>query len=133
MQSSSSSDFDQWNALKKNLDSKVFDLYFKEGEVWWASIGRNIGTEVYGKGPLFRRPVLIVRKLSGYHCIVIPFSSKKKVGSWFTSLRIHGRTQVALLYQMKAMSTHRLESRMAQLSDDDLVRIKHQLRMLLML
>ena len=43
-------DFDSWNEAKKGLDSYDVFLPIKEGEVWWCSIGMNIGIEMCGKG-----------------------------------------------------------------------------------
>jgi len=39
-------DFDKWNMKKKKLDKNKRDLLFKEGEIWWCSLGVNIGEEV---------------------------------------------------------------------------------------
>jgi mRNA interferase MazF len=51
-------EFDQWNIKKQQLEKGVGyrNIYFNQGDVWWCSIGKNIGTESYGKGLDFRRP-----------------------------------------------------------------------------
>ena len=52
--------FADWARLKlrihlyKNLDS----VYFRERQIWWASVGQNIGVESNGKNANFERPVL---------------------------------------------------------------------------
>lgn len=56
--------FDLWNSFKKILSVKISEnaekkILFKEGEIWWASIGYNLGEEVCGKGEKFRRPVIV--------------------------------------------------------------------------
>jgi len=55
--------FDEWIKQKKKLDShdSTDSLYVKEREVWWISIGVNVGAEIDGKNELFERPVLIFR------------------------------------------------------------------------
>lgn len=75
--------FDLWNEKKKYLDSSERNLLFKEGEIWWCSMGINIGEEVYGKGKEFRRPAVILKKLSRNTCIILPTTSQKRVGSWY--------------------------------------------------
>ena len=57
--------FDDWNIIKKDVHSsdKNKSLFFNEKEVWWVTIGINIGLEIYGKGSSFTRPVLILKKL----------------------------------------------------------------------
>lgn len=43
------SDHDIWNEQKKNLHEIKNLPTFKEGEIWWCSVGKNIGKEDYGK------------------------------------------------------------------------------------
>lgn len=57
--------FDKWNAVKKKLQDETRVRYFRERQVWWCSIGQNLGSESYGKGETFTRPVLVFKKLSG--------------------------------------------------------------------
>ena len=38
-------DFDTWNALKKHIDRKRFLAFVHAREVWWCSLGLNVGTE----------------------------------------------------------------------------------------
>jgi hypothetical protein len=45
--------FNDWNDLKKNLDSLENHPLFQEREVWWCSVGVNIGSEIFGKSGLF--------------------------------------------------------------------------------
>ncbi len=57
-------DFDCWNDIKKKLDESKKTLFFKERDVWWCSIGLNVGDEENGKNQFFSRPVLVVRKFN---------------------------------------------------------------------
>ena len=41
--------YDNWNSLKKHLAKKPADVYCNTREIWWCSVGMNIGTELYGK------------------------------------------------------------------------------------
>jgi mRNA interferase MazF len=85
--------FDDWNIKKKNLqfldNSYGHELYFKVGDVWWCSVGLNIGKESFGKGADFRRPVLIIKKLSAELYIVLSLTTKYKVGTWFTNVMLN--------------------------------------------
>jgi hypothetical protein len=57
--------FDDWNEYKKYLDiSEKESVQFHEPEIWWCSIGINIGSEQNSGTDNFSRPVLIVRKWS---------------------------------------------------------------------
>ena len=79
-------EYDIWNEQKKRISQTSKNLSFKEREVWWCALGLNIGKESYGKGNAFRRPVLILKKLSSETSIVLPITSQKKTGSWFDSV-----------------------------------------------
>lgn len=55
--------FFEWISLKKSLDSIIIDPpYVSDGEMWWASLGHNVGSEIDGKSRLFSRPVIIFKK-----------------------------------------------------------------------
>ena len=54
-------EFDQWNTLKKDIQD--IQEHIGDGCVYWVSIGQNIGYEVCGKGPEFKRPVLVLKRI----------------------------------------------------------------------
>lgn len=112
-------DFDAWNVKKKVLDKNKRNLLFKEGEIWWCSLGVNVGEEVYGKGIDFRRPVIVLKKLSRNSCIVIPTSTQKREGSWYHHLVVQNIERWALMHQMRFVSANRLYVRESALSDGD--------------
>ena len=122
--------FDEWNELKKKLhkDNKV--LICREREIWWASIGENIGTEINGKGENFLRPVLIVRK-HGASFFGVPLSSKLHRGMWYNWFEYRGRIQCALLSQAKTISVNRLRYKMGRIPREDFERINGALSGLL--
>jgi mRNA-degrading endonuclease toxin of MazEF toxin-antitoxin module len=126
-------DFDKWNSVKKKLENNQRKFFFKEGEIWWMSIGVNIANESCGKGEVFRRPVLVLRKLSGNSFIGLPLSSKEKIGSWFADVSINNNKRCVLLYQIRMFSTNRFESRLATLDDNDFKKVKEKLEQLLKL
>jgi len=37
--------FDEWNEVKKQVDTRSNIIQFKEREVYWASVGENVGFE----------------------------------------------------------------------------------------
>lgn len=70
--------FDEWNEVKKKLDKKTGNSLFREGQIWWCSVGQNVGSETYGKGKIFARPVLVFKRLSAQLFIGIPLTTKQK-------------------------------------------------------
>lgn len=56
----------KWHKIKIDIQLAVdkSNLYFYEKDVWWASLGANIGHEEDGKNKKFERPVLILKKFN---------------------------------------------------------------------
>ncbi|MBP9751301.1 MAG: type II toxin-antitoxin system PemK/MazF family toxin [Candidatus Moranbacteria bacterium] len=117
-------DFDEWNSKKKQLDVVSRKLLFKEGEIWWCSIGVNVGEEVYGKGEYFRRPVVILRKLSGNTCIVMPTTTRERSGSWYHHLNIRNKDRWVMMNQIRLISANRLWVRESTLSREEFEELK---------
>lgn len=117
-------DFDKWNSKKKKLDVVSRRLLFKEGEIWWCSIGVNVGEEVYGKGEYFRRPVVILRKLSANTCIVMPTTTRERSGSWYHHLNIRNKKRWVMMNQIRLISANRLWVRESTLSSEELEELK---------
>jgi mRNA interferase MazF len=117
-------DFDAWNIKKKKLDKDRRDLLFKEGEIWWCAVGKNIGEEVYGKGREFRRPVVVLKKLSHNSCIAIPTTTKPREGSWYHHLNVAHKDRWVMMNQIRFISANRLWVRESSLSVDEFRKLK---------
>ncbi len=124
--------FNQWNVIKQQLNVQDKKISFKEGDIWWCSLGQNIGTEIYGKGALFRRPVFILKKLSSYSCVVVPVTTKGKIGSWYFEFKTSNlENRWLALHQIKHVSINRLSSYQTSLSQSLILEIKKSLAKLL--
>lgn len=124
-------EFDNWNEQKKQLENAKQEILFKQGEVWWCAVGANIADESCGKGKIFTRPVLVLKKLSGQNYIGIPLSTKRKTGTWFIDIKIQGETVSALLYQIRMFSANRFQRRLTTLDSADFALVKEKLEVLL--
>lgn len=109
----------EWCSLKITLAFKHTPAVFKQGEIWWCSIGMNIGEEIYGKGPLYARPVLVFKKLTTNSFLGLPLTSQVKDGSWYIKVTIHGKTSRVMLNQARTFDRKRIISRMGTLDDPD--------------
>ena len=123
--------YDAWNSVKKELDSLDNKVFFKEREIFWMSIGENIGFEQNGKGEIFSRPVLIVKKFSKNIFYGIPLSTKIKDGTFFYAFEFQGKMSNALLVQGRLFDSKRLENKMGMLEKDEFQLLKVKLRELL--
>ena len=73
--------FNEWNNLKQEIQDKEITINIKEKNIYFLSLGQNIGTESYGKGDKFLRPVIVFKKLGKNYFLGIPLTSKVKDGN----------------------------------------------------
>ncbi len=118
--------FLEWIGLKQKLHSSLqCPPLLSEGEVWWASLGENIGFEINGKSKDFTRPVLIFRKLSRQFYFVIPLTTQMHIGSWYVNYKQGGRDATACLHQARSIDFRRLHRRVGELDQMDFRRIQN--------
>lgn len=121
-------DFDAWHELKKQLDANNDNsTEFHEREIWWCSIGVNIGREQDGKNHAFERPVLIIRKFNNELATVVPLSSKIKTGSYFYTWTDVNKVSSVLLMQLRLISAKRLQRIIKKMPAIHFVAIKQKL------
>jgi mRNA interferase MazF len=97
---------------------------FKEGEIWWCSMGMNIGREIFGKGKDFSRPVVIFKKIGGDSFLAIPLTKQLKNGSWYVPILYENIERRALLAQIRILDQRRLIRKMGALSDGNVEELK---------
>ncbi|MFA5936257.1 MAG: type II toxin-antitoxin system PemK/MazF family toxin [Candidatus Paceibacterota bacterium] len=116
-------DFDNWNIKKKEL-SNIKRVYFHKGDIWLASIGKNIGDEEDGKHSSFERPVLVVRKFNNNIFLGVPLTSNKgKEGKYYHKL-ISFSGSITILSQVRLFDAKRLLRLMGKIENKELQEIK---------
>lgn len=118
-------DFDTWNREKKIVDEKIVkrDLFFYAGEIWWCSVGLNVGVEADGKNENFERPMLVVKKFNADMIWVLPLTKNGKENKYYYKLDLVTTESWVLLSQIKTFSTKRLLRRMDSVSEADFLGI----------
>jgi mRNA interferase MazF len=117
--------FYEWIELKVKLnfsDQKPPNVY--PGELWWASLGKNVGFEINGKSELFTRPVIVLKRFAPGFYFVIPVTTQNRRGTWYVSFVQGSKTMVACLQQARSLDYRRLYSRLGSLDDADFHRVK---------
>ena len=106
--------------------------FFQEREVWFSSLGANIGSEQDGKGDYFLRPIVIIRKFSDHTFWAIPLTRALKNDKchFVFSIDRYGEN-AAILSQMRLIDARRLRYRIAFLSEVDSRLINEKLKALL--
>ena len=108
-----------WTGRKTDIHfAERAEFYFYEREVWWASLGENIGSETNGKNFHFERPVVIVKKFSKDMLFVIPTTTKMKIGTWYQPMEFGTVKTQAVLAQARTISAKRLIRKIGNLSPE---------------
>ena len=116
--------FKEWFKLKIVLWDKQSKVVFKQGDIWWCSLGVNLGEEIFGKGTKFTRPVLIFRKFTSNSFLGLPLTKQEKKGSWYVEITIHQDRRWVMLNQARVLDKKRLTSRIGVLDDADFKKVK---------
>ena len=102
-------DFDTWNKNKKIIHAENENKLYHEREVWWCSLGVNIGFEQDGTGTVGERPILILKGFSKQVCLVIPLTTSEKKNPYHISLgKVDGKNACAIISQIRLVDTKRL-------------------------
>ncbi len=124
--------FDQWNQKKKQINKDIFDNFVHTREVWWCSLGINIGFEQDGKHEFFERPVLVLKKFSRDMVLVIPLTSKIKEDNKYFLKFTHNDTQFsAIISQLRLISTKRLRRKIYSMDSEIFNSIRHKVKEML--
>lgn len=119
-------DFHRWNRNKIWIDRNKKRPFFKEREVWWITLGENIGSEENGKGTDFRRPVLVFKKFNTDLFWGIPLSTKiKRNNPFYQPIILEGQPEQSLIIsQIRMLDAKRLLKRIDTISEGAFVEIR---------
>ena len=124
--------FNEWNEVKKQVDERKISINFKEREIYWVSIGENIGFEQNGKGQEFARPVIIIKKLNKQLFFGVPLSTTIRDGSYFYNFEfLKNLKSSALLVQAKVFDIKRANQKLGMINKKDFTELKKKLGELL--
>lgn len=128
-------DFDKWNGLKKKIDTREDveenEIFIKNRQIWWCSIGLNVGSEQNGHGEVFERPVLVLRKYTAETFLGVPLTSKKKDGNYYFKLEPYsGVSSYVILSQAKVIDRKRVRRMIYEISYQEYQKIIEQYKKL---
>lgn len=110
-------DFNRWNLQKQKIHARG-SIFCNPREIWWCSLGMNIGSEQNGRNEIFERPVLITKVFSKETCRIIPMTSKIKEDEHHMSISYERIKSTLILSQMKTISTKRLSRKIGRLDEE---------------
>ncbi len=123
--------FDEWNKEKKNLQEREVLAPFHEREIWWCSIGVNLGHEEDGKNIYHERPVLVLKKFNNQLAWILPMTSVRKEGAYYFGLSYDGMAFTVMLSQLRLVSVKRFRRFIRKISSEHHQLIKEKIMILL--
>ncbi len=124
--------FDQWNEHKKYMHVETERKFYHPREVWWCSLGVNVGFEEDGTGSEFERPVLILKGFSKEVCLIVPLTTSTKVNPYHVKVGIvDSREAFAIISQIRLIDTKRLSNKVGRLKEKKFEEIKKAVKGLL--
>lgn len=122
---------DKWNAVKKRIDSNQTKQGVEIQRIYWTKIGQNVGSEVFGKGENFARPVLVISAFYNGTFLGVPLTSKiqnKRGRLYYKFMDNKGKMQTALLGQMKILDIKRIGAYLSRIDDENFVKLKEKIK-----
>ena len=122
--------FENWNILKNKLHFKSDEKvpFFYEREIWWCSLGQNIGYEQDGKNTNFSRPVLVLRIFNRYVFWALPLTTKNKTGRYYYHYKYKNVEYSVILSQLRLVSSKRLIRKIGVLPKNDFLAVRKQIK-----
>ena len=124
-------DYKMWTKVKVSINNSLpRPIGVKIRQIWYCSMGENIGFEEDGKGVKFVRPVLILKTYGTHMCHIVPLSTtQKRSGPFYYPFNGRtGKISVALLSQSRVVDSARLYRKIGIASKDDFEKIKTKFR-----
>ena len=127
-------DFDIWNLQKQNIENHDKKFLFKERDIIFIKMGKNIGYEKNGKGLEFIRPVVVVRKFNKNIFWGMPLTSKPLVhkNKYYMSLgEVRGTSNWAILSQGRSFDIKRAKHKIGMLDKKIFEKLKQKTKEIL--
>lgn len=121
--------FDIWNKQKKIIDQQRQQIFFKERDVFFISMWKNIWWEQDGKWNNFVRPVIIIKSFTNTLFWWIAITTKEKQWIYYHTfdLQYDKGNRVAILSQIRLYDAKRLISKIGTISIQDFWKIRKKL------
>ena len=127
-------DFQIWHDKKSMVDQIERRPFFHEGEIWWCTLGANIGFEQDGGGKDYLRPVIVYKKFNNEIFWAIPLTHTDKKTKYYFQLTKNGnaQTSTAILSQIRLIDARRLSHKLEDnVSKEDFASLTKKFKALL--
>lgn len=112
-------DFDRWNTKKKEIHGQEPKIFCHPREIWWCSLGVNIGFEQDGTGKNFDRPVVVIKSFNKNVFFGVALTGSKRTGKYYFPVgKLDGREASVILSQVRLIDTKRFIRKMGTLEKE---------------
>ena len=123
--------FDDWIEYKKTINDAPGKMYSKR-DIWWCSLGVNVGFEQDGTGKSYERPVVVLRGFSRAVCLIVPLTTSTKENKYHVALRdVDGKPAAAIISQIRLVDTKRFIDKIGMLDKEKFAEMKKAVKDLL--
>lgn len=107
-------DFQKWHTKKLAIDQIEKRPFFHEGEIWWCTLGMNVGFEQDGGGEDYLRPVIVYKKFNNEVFWAIPLTHTDKQTRYYFQLTQgeDSPKSTAILSQIRLVDARRLSHKL---------------------
>jgi len=121
-------DFQRWNIQKIDLNDNKARANFHERDIWFATVGANIGFEQDGKGQEFLRPIIVVKKFNNDIFWGVPTTKKEKIGKYYLKVLFNESYSTnAILSQLRLADCKRLKYQIGIINEGDFDEMKKRI------
>ena len=122
-------DFDSWNTRKKAIHNSGENKFYHPRDIWWCSLGANVGFEQDGTGVIKTRPVVIISGFSKNVCLIIPLTTSQKDNRYYLKIgKIKNKEASAIVSQIRLIDTKRLVKKMEVINKNKFEEIRKAVR-----
>jgi len=123
---------------KSEIHNGKIRPFFHEREIWFSSLGENVGFEQDGSGENFMRPIIILKKFNNEVVWVLPLTRTDKTGRYYFKIsltaddgKVDDRPSVAILSQIRLVDAKRLQYKIGDVKEFEFLKLKEALIALL--
>lgn len=123
--------FTNWHKIKIEVEKKENRVYFQSRDVFFCSIGENVGFEQDGRGEEFLRPVAVVKKFNNEVFLGIPLTRTDKKGKYYFVFNLNDKKSVAIFSQIRLFDAKRIKYKIGMINEKDFSVLKEKIKQLL--
>lgn len=123
--------FDNRNTNKKQLNTNKSHVFFKERDIFFIAMWKNIHFEQNGKWTDFSRPIVVIKKFNNDIFRWIALSTKIKSGKYYYNFSLNQIQQSAILSQLRLYDSKRIIKKIWMINEQDFFALKQKIKSLL--